>query len=332
MTSSVRSAASPEPAAGRMACTGTRGLDFRHSGHVMVRGVRVEIAAAGSGSAAAGTRGGAVSRMVVGEVLRRLREAKGRTLAEAGRELAIPEDQIAGLEAGQGTVVLGDVIRLCALYGVADLDERVTLLGLARQANGREWWHGYRDVIPQWFERYLSLEQGASVIRGYEPQFVPGLLQTADYARAVIAMGYGADPTGKCARRAELRVGRQRILYGPGAAHLWVVIDEAALRRPVGGRAVMRAQISHLIDACDMPGVTIQVLPFGLGGHPAGGPIVMLRLPDRQLPDVVYLEHLTGAVYPPAGDFYRHVLNQLGVQAGPQPGTPSLLAEILRDT
>jgi hypothetical protein len=273
--------------------------------------------------------------MVVGQALKRLREATGKTCAEAGQALTIPEARIAGLEAGQGTLRLGDVVALFGLYGVADLDERLTLLGLARQANGREWWHGYGDVIPEWFERYLSLEQGASVIRGYEPQFVPGLLQTADYARAVISLGYGADPAGRCARRAELRLGRQGILHGRGAARLWVVIDEAALRRPVGGRAVMRAQISHLIEACGMPRVTIQVLPFRLGGHAAGGPIVMLRLPDPQLPDVVYLEHLTGAAYPGSGeaeDFYRHVLNQLGVQAEPQTRTPRMLDQILRDT
>ena len=236
---------------------------------------------------------------------------------------------------GRVGVKLRDVADLCTLYGVVDHAERTTLLELARQTNLPAWWQRYRDVLPSWFETYLGLEQDADVIRGYEVQFIPGLVQTADYARAVIELAHRSAREEENERRLTVRMRRQQILHRTGPPHVWMVIDEAALRRPIGGRAAMFAQLEHLIDVCELPHVTVQVLPFSAGGHAAaGGPISVLRLPAPELPDVVYLEQLTTAVYPDRRselEFYRHIMNRLAVQAEPAPRTPEILQQILRE-
>jgi transcriptional regulator with XRE-family HTH domain len=276
-----------------------------------------------------------VSRLIVGMALRRLREASGFSREDAGQAIRAPVSKISRLEVGGTVARLREVAGLCAFYGVTDQAELAMLLGLARRASNTEWWHPYRDVIPAWFERYLGLEQAASVIRSYEVQFIPGLLQTADYARAVIVLAHGDTPGREVDRRVELRMRRQHVLSRARPPHLWVLIDEAALRRPVGGRVTMRAQLRYLLSACDIPHVTIQMVPFSLGGHPAGGgPIAALRLPDRQLPDAVYLEQLTSAQYPgsPAEvEHHRHILDRLAVQARLAGSTPAILSGILRD-
>ncbi len=277
-----------------------------------------------------------VSRMVMGMRLRRLRETRGLSYEDAGQAIRAPGSEIGRMELGRTGVRVRDVADLCTLYGVTDQIERTTLLGLARRANSPEWWHPYRDLVPGWFEGYLGLEQAASLIRSYEVQFIPGLLQTPDYARAVITLGHGDAPQREIERRVELRMRRRDALHRLSPARLWAVIDEAALRRPMGSRATMRAQLRHLISACDMPNVTIWVLPFRLGGHPAaGGPITVLRLPDRQLPDVVYLEQLASALYcdrPGERDYYRHVMDRLVIQAGSAGPAPAILSQILSDT
>lgn len=274
-----------------------------------------------------------LTRLVLGEMLRRLREVRGINALEAGAAIRASESKINRLELGRAGVKLRDVADLCALYGVADHAERTTLLELARQTNLPVWWQRYRDVLPRWFETYLGLEQDADIIRGYEVQFVPGLLQIAGYARAVIELGHGNAPEADIERRLTLRMRRQRILYRAGPPRLWMVIDEAALRRPVGGRAMMFAQLEHLIDVCELPHVTIQVLPFSAGGHAgAGGPIGLLRLPALGLPDVIYLEQLTTASYPDRAnerEYFRHILNRLAVQAEPPAKTPAILRRIL---
>jgi hypothetical protein len=205
---------------------------------------------------------------------------------------------------------------------------------MAQLANTAEWWHSYRDVIPGWFEPYLGLEQAASVIRCYEVQFVPGLLQTPAYARAVFSSGHSASSGSEFERRVALRMRRQHILQRPQAVHLWALIDEAALRRPVGGRATMSAQLRHLLEACDMEHVIIQVLTFSSGAHAAEGALTILRPPDTELPDVVYLEHLATAVYPDRPgdlDYYRHIMNLLSVQAEPADATKEILYRILAE-
>ena len=280
--------------------------------------------------------GPAVPRMVLGERLRRLREAQYISRKEAGEAIRVSDVTIARLELGRTGFRERDVVDLLTIYGVTDQTERATLLALAAQSNTRGWWHAYGDVLPDWLHTYLGLEQAADVIRSYEAQFVPGLLQTRDYARAVIALGrYDPSrrtPDDRLERRLELRMRRQRILRRPNAPHLWAVIDEAALRRPIGGRDVQRAQLRHLVTMSELPQVTVQVMPFEVGGHAAaGGSFTLLRLPEREVPDVVFLEQLLGATYPDEGEdieTYRHVMDRVVVEAASSARSREILHRI----
>jgi transcriptional regulator with XRE-family HTH domain len=280
-----------------------------------------------------GPIGPTATRLVLGVMLRRLRESRGITRERAGQVIRASQSKISRLELGRTGFKLRDVVDLSTLYGVTDEAERGMLLDLARQANAPAWWHDYGDIVPAWFEPYLGLEQAARLIRTYEVQFVPGLLQTPEYARAVIGLGHA--PAAEVERRLELRMRRQEILRRPHPPYVWVVIDEAALRRPIGGAAVMYAQLRHLIDLCELAHITIQLMPFRSAGHAAaGGPVTLLRLPEPQLPDVVYLEQLTTALYPDRRDdieYYRDILNRLATQADPPAATPATLREIIRE-
>ncbi|KRV47417.1 XRE family transcriptional regulator [Wenjunlia vitaminophila] len=242
--------------------------------------------------------GSMVRRILLGSQLRRLRESKGITREDAGYSIRGSESKISRMELGRVSFKERDVADLLTLYGVTDETERAALLGLAREANAAGWWHSYSDLLPSWFQTYVGLEEAASLIRTYEVQFVPGLLQTEDYARTVIQFGQPSTPPEVVERRVALRMQRQKLLVSERAPKLWAVIDEAALRRTFGGREVMRGQIERLIEAADQPGVTIQVMPFHFGGHSAeGGAFSILRFPEQDLPDVVYLEQLTSALY-----------------------------------
>lgn len=283
-------------------------------------------------------RAGATSaRIVLGTALRRLRDDAGLTADQASAATGVSAGLIAGLESGHAEVRFWDVAGLYSAYGVSDPGTRAMLLGLVHRANCREWWHSYRNVIPAWLEQYVALEQAASVIRYYCAQTIPVLLQVPGYARATIARQRVDMPEREVERRVELRMRRQQVLRGPAPPLLWAVIDETALRRQVSGRAVMREQLGHLIAACDMPGVTIQVLPFSAGAPPAfvGGLLAVLRLPDRELPDVAYLEQLTGGRYFRGReyvDYLRDILNQLAVQAELVQSSPDILTTILSET
>jgi transcriptional regulator with XRE-family HTH domain len=273
-------------------------------------------------------------RMLVGSELRRLREASGVSVKDAGYAIRGSHSKISRLELGRTSFKLRDVADLLALYGVSSAADRDALLALVRQANMPGWWHPYGDVVPGWFEDYLGLEQAAWVIRSYEVQFIPGLLQTEDYARAVIELRYD-DPAG-IDRRVQLRMQRKQIFRRPSPTHLWAVIDEAALRRHCGSRAVMRAQLRHLIEVAALPCITVAIMPFSAGGHAAaGGPIAILRFAEARIPDVVYLEQLNGACYADKVheiDFYQHVMNRLVVEAQRPAATPAILHRILQET
>lgn len=274
-----------------------------------------------------------LSRLMLGKALRGLREAADISREAAGRAIRGSESKISRLELGRTGFKARDVTDLCALYGVTGDAQRASLLDLAQTANSVEWWHPYRDVIPGWFEPYLGLEQAASVIRSYEPVFIPGLLQTPDYASAVIESGHGTLKP-DIERRVELRLRRQEILREPQPAHLWAVIDEGALRRPVGDRGTMSAQLRHLLAVCDMNQLTVQVQSFRRGGCAAAGAFTLLRLPDPELPDLAYLEHLGAAIYPdrPADlDYYRHWMNLLTTQAEAADATPEILRRLLAE-
>jgi len=228
-----------------------------------------------------------------------------------------------------------DVADLLTLYGVVEEAERTALLTLASEANKPGWWQPYGDLLPTWLQIYLDLEAAATLIRTYEVQFVPGLLQTEAYARAVILLSYEAEDPEEIDRRVSLRMARKRLLTRPDARQLWAVIDEAVLRRPIGGVEVMQEQVGALIQATDLPNVRLQVMPFRAGGHAAaGGAFTVLRFPDQDLPDVVYIEHLTGALYVDKReevDRYLAAVGQLFIAAEPVVDTPAILRRILHE-
>jgi transcriptional regulator with XRE-family HTH domain len=274
-----------------------------------------------------------VLRMMLGSQLRKLREAKGITREEAGYLIRASESKISRMELGRVSFKERDVIDLLGMYGVDDDGDRAALVALARDANSPGWWHKYSDVLPDWFSVYVGLEEAASLLRVYEVQFVPGLLQTPGYTRAIVRRGQAAAPAEEIERRAQLRAARQQMLAKPGAPRLWAVIDEAALRRPIGGPTVMRAQLERLIAATEEPGITVQVVPFGSGGHAAeGGAFTIMRFPEAELPDVVYLEQLTSALYLDKREDvekYSEVMDQLSVESAAPEHTADILREII---
>jgi DNA-binding XRE family transcriptional regulator len=284
---------------------------------------------------AVGTPGPTVLRLMLGNQLQRLREAAGLTPDQAGYEIRASRSKIGRMEKGRVSFKERDVADLLTLYGIADEQQRAGILSLARQANTPGWWSNYSDVLADWFEMYLGLEAAASIIRTFELQFVHGLLQTEAYARAVTLLGHNATPAEDIDRRVSLRLRRQDLLTGPEPPRVWSVIDEAALRRPVGGRAVMRAQLNHLTEVAELPTVTIQVVPFGRGGHAAAsGSFTILRFAEPALPDVVYIEHLTSALYlekPGDIDHYMEVMNHLSTQALTPADTTRFLTEMTRE-
>ena len=240
--------------------------------------------------------GPTVQRLVLGGHLRRLREEASITTEQAAGAIRGSHSKISRMEHGRVGFKDRDIADLLTLYGVTSGEEREVLLKLAREANTPGWWQGYSDILPHWVEPYFGLEAAASIIRIYELQFVPGLLQTADYARAIIRLG-NASTEEDVTRRAEARIARQEILTRENPPRLWAVMDDGALRRSIGGKAVMREQIRHLARMCEHPAVTLQILPFQVGGHPAmGGPFTILRYSEPDLRDVVYIEQLTSAL------------------------------------
>jgi len=228
------------------------------------------------------------------------------------------------------------VADLLTLYGVTGETEREQMLMLARQASTPGWWQQYSDVLPGWLELYVGLEEAASIIRTYEVQFVHGLMQTEDYARAVILIGNAHAPAEEIDRRVRARMRRQRLLTRSDAPELWAVLDEAALRRAPNGAEVMRAQLEHLLQLTELPNVTLQIVPFSAGPHAAaGGPFTILRFPEPDLPDLVYLEQLNSALYlDQPGDVtdYVNVMSQLCVQAETGAASKNILRGLIEET
>ena len=275
-------------------------------------------------------------RIALGSKLRQLREASGITREAAGYAIRGSSAKISRLELGRVGSKERDVVDLLTLYGVNDAEEREAFVALARQANSPGWWREYGDVLPNWFETYLGLEQSASVIRTYEPQLVPGLLQTEDYARAIMLLRHLHVPYGEIERRVALRMARQAFLSRPGSPDLWVALDEAALRRTLGDRKIQRAQLRHLVEMAQLPNVTLQILPFDAGGHAAtGGSFTILRFSERGLPDIVYLEHLTNALYldkkRDTAD-YLAIMDNLCIQAASPTKTMNFLHQIIEES
>ncbi|PZF96435.1 helix-turn-helix domain-containing protein [Micromonospora deserti] len=279
--------------------------------------------------------GPTILRMLLGTQLRRLRESSGVTREGAGWEIRASESKISRMELGRVGFKERDVADLLTLYGVTAAEEREALLKLARDANSPGWWHRYGDVLPSWFQSYLGLEAAAALIRTYEVQFVPGLLQTREYARAVVLLGHGRAAPAEIERRVALRLQRQQLLRRENPPQLWAVLDEATLRRPIGGPEVMRGQVTALIEATKSPNIRLQIMPFAAGGHAAaGGAFTILRFSDEGLPDVVYIEQLTSALYLDKRDdldHYAAAMERLCVEAEPPERTSEILGWILDD-
>jgi Domain of unknown function (DUF5753)/Helix-turn-helix domain len=277
------------------------------------------------------SKGHAASRIALGVRLRQLREARQVSRASAGYAIRSSASKISRLELGRVRCRIRDVQDLLSLYSV-DEEQRQEVLALADQANAPHWWQPYREIVPAWFGPYLSLEQAAILIREYEPQFVPGLLQTPAYAEAVCRLT-PTDPD-EVTRRVELRIRRQqKILDQPEGPVLWTVIDEAVLYRPIGGRDIMRAQLQHLLEMTQRPKVTMSVLPLRAGGHTAArGTFSILRFAEPELHDIVYLEQLNSSIYlerPPDVEFHAKVFDHLAAITALPAATEELLQRAL---
>ena len=287
------------------------------------------------GGRAGDVQGPTVPRLLVGIQLHRFREAAAITPDQAAYEIRASRSKISRMENGLVRFKERDVTDLLTLYGISDEQTRSSLVMLTRQANTPGWWSKYGDIMADWFEAYLGLETAASVIRTFELQFVHGLFQTEDYARAVTMLGHTSAPADEIERRVSLRLKRQDLLVGPEPPQVWSVIDEGALRRPVGGAAVMRAQLDHLVEMARLRHVTIQVVPFSRGGHAAaGGSFTVLRFSQPEVPDVVYIEQLTSALYLDTRedvDDYMEVMNHLSTEALTPAQSTKFIAEMIRD-
>jgi transcriptional regulator with XRE-family HTH domain len=266
--------------------------------------------------------------------LRRLREAARLTCEEVAEHLECSASKISRVETGRVSVSPRDVRDMLDLYGVPE-DQRESLVQLARDSRQKGWWHAYSDTIQPQFAAYIGLESAASEIRVYEVSLIPSLLQTEDYARAVIGAGMMSGKPDDVDRNVQLRMARQPALTRDDPPKLWAVLDEAALRRRVGGAGLMRLQLEHLLDMASLPNVAVQVIPFGGGAHPAmGRPFVVLVFPERIDPDVVYLEDLTRAMYledVDEVDRYNMFFNHLRATALSFDESAALIISVLKD-
>src|ERR1700691_5485931 len=278
-----------------------------------------------------GAGGPTVLRILLGTQMRRLREARGITAQEAAREIRGSESKISRIELGRNAVREVDIADLLSLYGITDQAEREQLLSLASQANQPGWWHRYQDVLRSWFQAYIGLEESAESIRSYDMQFVPGLLQTEEYAAAFMALG--DFPMEETERLVYLRKERQR-RFSSGGLRLTAIIDEVALYRPLGSPQIMRAQLEHIAELCDQPGFALQVVPDSAGAYAAPGSFSILRFAVPDLPDVVYIEQLTSAMYldkPVDVEWYAAAMDKLRAISAPPEETTQIIRARLED-
>lgn len=251
--------------------------------------------------------------------LRRMREDAGLTHSEVARRLEWSASKVSRIETGQSRVQTGDVRDLLEVYGIADQSTADALVQLAREARRRGWWTRYTDVLG--IGTYVGLEAEAASLHTYESMFVPGLLQTEDYAQAVIRAGQTRPDPETLNRRLTARMARQEILTRPDPPEIWAVLDESVVNRPVGDPEVMRAQLQHLIEMSTRPNtsLTLQVLPLTVGAHPGmNGPFVILGFASPTDPPMVYLETATDGLYldePADVERYTLMFNHLVARA-----------------
>lgn len=277
-----------------------------------------------------------VGQVVLGRRLQELREAAGLGRDEAARVLRVAAATVRRMETAEVALKIPYVQVLLETYGVAE-DDAAAFVSLAEEANQPGWWQRYHDVLPDWFSLYVSLEGAARIIRSYEPHFVPGLLQTEEYARAVMAAGtIGQTGPESIERHVSLRMARQQLLERPDPPHLWVIMDETVLRRPVSARAeVMRDQVDKLLELAGRDRVTLQIAEFSSGPHPGTyAPFSLFRFAEPELPDMVYTEYLTGALYLDSRKevaAHLEVLDHMSTGAASAERTKEILRELRAD-
>jgi transcriptional regulator with XRE-family HTH domain len=273
-----------------------------------------------------------VGQVVLGKRLQELREAAGFKREEAARVLRVAPATVRRIEMAEVALKIPYVQVLLTTYGVPD-EEAAAFVALAEEANQPGWWQRFHDVLPDWFSLYVSLEGAARIIRSYEPHFVPGLLQTEEYARAVMEAGtVGQTGPETIDRHVSLRMARQKLLDRPDPPHLWVVMDETVLKRPVSIRGeVMREQLDKLLEFAERDRITLQVAEFEDGPHPGTyAPFTLFRFAEPELPDMVFTEYLTGALYLDSrGEVSAHleVLDHMTARAASAQRTRKLLRE-----
>ncbi|BAU87201.1 xre family toxin-antitoxin system, antitoxin component [Streptomyces laurentii] len=283
-----------------------------------------------------------VGQVVLGRRLQDLRERAGLKREEAAKILRVAPATIRRMETAEVALKIPYVQMLLGSYGVTD-SEAEGFIALAEEANLPGWWQRFHDVLPGWFSMYVSLEGAAGLIRAYEPQFVPGLLQTPDYARAILRSGAvggrnadSVENDEETERHVALRMERQALLTREDAPKFWVIMDETVFRRPVGdGPEVMRAQLDRLMEAAELPNVTLQIAEFASGHHPGTyGPFVLFRFAMPELPDMVYSEYLTGAVYldgRPEVASHLEVMDRMAAQAATAQRTKEILRYLRKE-
>ncbi|WP_406310027.1 helix-turn-helix domain-containing protein [Streptomyces sp. NBC_00623] len=227
--------------------------------------------------------------------LKKLREESGLTCNQVGKELDWSGSKVNRLETGQGRVQPSDVDALCRFYGTSD-ELRDLLRSLAKESKTKGWWHAHGDAVPSWFSVYVGLEQAASDLRSYQGEFIPGLLQTTEYA-AELSRASADLSDDEIQRLVDVRMRRQQLLTAENPPDLWTVIHESTLKHVVGSRAVMAGQLERALDIARLRNVTVQVLPYDAGAYPVTGPFTVLGFPEQEDPDVVYREGLTDSVY-----------------------------------
>lgn len=274
-----------------------------------------------------------VGQVVLGKRLQELREASGLSREEAAKVLRVASATVRRMEMAEVALKIPYVQVLLDTYGVAE-EESGAFVRLAEEANQPGWWQRFHDVLPDWFSLYVSLEGAARIIRSYEPHFIPGLLQTEDYARAVLEAGtIGQTSPESVERHVSLRMERQRLLEGDDPPHLWVIMDETVLRRPVSTRAeVMREQVDRLLEFAGRDRVTLQLAEFAAGPHPGTyAPFTLFRFAEPELPDMVFTEYLTGALYLDSRRevaAHLEVLDHMTARAASAQRTQTLLREL----
>jgi transcriptional regulator with XRE-family HTH domain len=281
----------------------------------------------------AGAQSPTVRRRRLALELRRLREAAKLTCEEVAERLECSASKISRVETGRVSVSPRDVRDMLEIYGVPEL-QRNALVQLARDSRQKGWWHAYADSLQPHVATYLGMESAASEIRIYEVNIIPGLLQTEEYARTVINAGVVSSPRFDVERQVALKMERQRLTM-TSLPKMWAVLDEAALRRQVGGPEVMRVQLEYLRELCGLRNVRVQVIPFDRGAHPAmGRPFVILAFGEDADPDVVYVKNLTGALWVEnleEVDQYNLFFNHLQATALSFDDSAALMTSVLKE-